>query len=62
LAGEEIISGYESSRVFLLLDLRMNQGNSDCWLPFIIHHPPELRDVVRQYALTLADYAMQFHE
>lgn len=26
-------------------------------IPFIIHHPPELREVVRQHALTLASYA-----
>jgi predicted DNA-binding transcriptional regulator YafY len=28
-------------------------------MPFIIHRPQELRDVVRQYALTLASYAQQ---
>lgn len=28
-------------------------------IPFIIHHPSELRDVVRQYALALAGYAQQ---
>lgn len=26
-------------------------------IPFIIYHPPELHDVMRQYALTLASYA-----
>lgn len=31
-------------------------------LPFIIHHPPELRAVVRHYALTLANYAEQTEE
>jgi transposase len=33
LASEEIISGEESSRVVLLLDVRMNQGNADIWVP-----------------------------
>lgn len=28
-------------------------------IPFIIHQPPELRNVIRQYALTLAGYAQQ---
>jgi predicted DNA-binding transcriptional regulator YafY len=28
-------------------------------LPFRIHHPPELRDVVREYAETLAGYALR---
>lgn len=28
-------------------------------IPFIIHHPAELREVVRQYALALAGYAQQ---
>lgn len=31
-------------------------------LPFIIHHPPELRDMVRQYALTLLGYAERTRE
>jgi predicted DNA-binding transcriptional regulator YafY len=26
-------------------------------IPFVIHHPPELRAVLRQYAFTLTDYA-----
>jgi predicted DNA-binding transcriptional regulator YafY len=26
-------------------------------MPFIIHHPPELRTVLKQYALTIANYA-----
>lgn len=26
-------------------------------VPLVIHHPPELRDVLRQYALTLAEHA-----
>jgi predicted DNA-binding transcriptional regulator YafY len=31
-------------------------------IPFIIHHPHELRDVVRQYAFTLVSYAKQIDE
>jgi predicted DNA-binding transcriptional regulator YafY len=26
-------------------------------VPFVIHHPPELRGVFRQYALTMISYA-----
>jgi hypothetical protein len=31
-------------------------------IPFLIHHPPELRKVVHQYALTLAGYAQRLDE
>lgn len=31
-------------------------------IPFVIHHPPELRTVVRQYALAIMSYAEQAEE
>ena len=31
-------------------------------VPFVIHHPPELRVVLREYALMLAGYAEQVEE
>lgn len=31
-------------------------------IPFIIHHPPELRDAICQYALALTNYAQQRYE
>ena len=31
-------------------------------IPFVIRHPPELRDAVLLYGITLAGYAQQIHE
>ena len=31
-------------------------------IPFIIHHPPELRTVFRHYALVMMSYAEQTEE
>jgi predicted DNA-binding transcriptional regulator YafY len=31
-------------------------------IPFLIHHPPELHEVMREYAETLANYAQRSSE